>query len=200
MKKSSLKTTKIPEAEPFDKRTVDFSKFKPDLSPKDLQTLFGPAGKIIVFPPFFFPIDTLSPTKTIGRGRTNLTIIASTIVQTDATTPAASFDRTATPTRNPTIQMHFEPSAYGITSVATYFMQFTIEVFGQGTFNLAGYAGAGTIANGGNKVLSGKTAITLVMQNVPPYQQTYGYLEQLSGAPWNWYSTLVRFPPLVITL
>jgi hypothetical protein len=34
--------------------------------------------------------------------------------------------------------MHFQPSGYGITSVATYIMEFTVETFGQSTFNLQG--------------------------------------------------------------
>jgi len=37
--------------------------------------------------------ETLSATKTVGRGRTNLTIIVPTIVQIDAATPRATFDR-----------------------------------------------------------------------------------------------------------
>src|SRR4029077_19918619 len=95
-------------------------------------------------------------TKTVERGRTNLTIIVPTIVQTDATTPNAGFDRGATPSRNPAIQMHFEPSAYGMTSVATYIMEFSIQVFGQSTFNLSGFAGSGTVLNGGTVVLTGR--------------------------------------------
>ena len=76
---------KVTEIEPFDKRSVDFTKFKSDLTAKELQKLFGPKGGLVVFP--FGPIETLSSTKTIGRGRTNLTIIMSTIVQIDSTVP-----------------------------------------------------------------------------------------------------------------
>jgi hypothetical protein len=199
MKKNSFKAAskKVTELEPFDKRSINLASFKPDLSAKDFKNLFAPVGGIVTFP--FLPIETLSCTKTIGRGRTNLTIIVPTIVQVDATTPRATFDRRATPSRNPIIQMHFEPSAYGITSVASYIMEFTIETFGQSTFNLDGFAGSGTLVNKGTKVLNGQVRVSLIMQNVPPAQQTFGFLEQKAGGAWNWFSTQVRFPPIVIS-
>jgi len=199
MAKASSKavSNKARQLEPFDKRSINLTKFKPDLTPKDFKALFPPAGGIITFP--FFPIETLTSTKTIGLGRTNLTIIVPTIVQIDQATPRASFDRRATPSRNPIIQMHFEPSAYGITSVATYIMEFTIQAFGQSTFNLTGFAGPGTILNGGTKVLNGQVRVSLIMQNVPPSQQTFGFLEQTAGVAWDWFSTQVRFPPIVIS-
>ena len=197
MKKVSSKTpsNKVRELEPFDKRSIDLTKFKPDLSARDLKKLLGPAGGIVVFP--FLPIETLSATKTIGRGRTNLTIIVPTIVQIDAATPSATFNKQSQ-TRNPVIQMHFEPSAYGITSVGTYIMEFTIQVFGQSTFNLSGFAGSGTVLNAGTKVLNGQARVSLVFQNVPASQQTFGFLEQTAGGAWNWFSTQVRFPDIVI--
>jgi hypothetical protein len=198
MKKASSKAAgnKIQEIEPFNKHSVDLSRFKPELSAKDLQKLLGGIGPIVTFP--FLPIETLSVTKTIGRGRTNLTIIVPTIVQVDAATPSASFNRQSTPSRNPTIQMHFEPSAYGITSVATYIMEFAIEVFGQSTFNLVG--GPVTALNAGTKVLNGPTRVALIFQNLAPSQQVFGFLEQKAGGAWNWLSTQVRFPDIVIAL
>jgi hypothetical protein len=198
MKKASSKaaSNKVRELEPFDKRSIDFTKFKPDLSAKDLKKLLEPVGGIVIFP--FLPIETLSATKTIGRGRTNLTIIVPTIVQIDAATPSASFNKQSQ-SRNPVIQMHFEPSAYGITSVGTYIMEFTIQVFGQSTFNLSGFAGSGAVLNAGTKVLNGQTRVSLVFQNVPASQQTFGFLEQTAGGAWNWFSTQVRFPDIVIS-
>lgn len=188
---------KVEEPVPFDKRVIKLTKFKPDLTIKDYRKLLTPVGGIVIFP--FIPIETLSCTKTIGRGRTNLTIIVPTIVQIDAASPRASFDRTKTPSRNPIIQMHFEPIAYGITTVSTYIMEFTIEVFGQSTFNLDGFAGTGTLVNNGTKSLNGPSKVSLIMKNVPPAQQTFGFLEQKTGSAWDWLSTQVRFPPLVIT-
>ena len=186
---------KVTEVEPFDKRSIDFAKFKPDLTVKELQKLFGPKGGIVVFP--FGPIETLSATKTLGRGRTNLTIIMSTIVQIDSNVPNATFDRRATPSRNPVIQMHFEPIAYGITSVATYIMEFTIQTFGQSTFTLSG--GPVPVTNAGTKVLNGPAKVSLVFPNLSPVQQVFGFMEQTAGSAWSWFSTSVQFPPIVIT-
>ena len=203
MKNASSKpaSNKVHELEPYDKRTIDLSKFKPDLSVTDLKEMFKSLGNVAIFPPpFFFPIETLSVTKTVGHGRTNLTFIMPTIVQADAAAPSASFNLQATPSRNPGIQMHFEPSAYGITSTANYVMEFRIQAFGQSTFNLSGYAGAGTILNAGTKVLNGQVTVSLVLQNVPPSQQTYGFLEQTAGGLWSWFSTQVHYPPLVFKL
>ena len=197
MKRATSKASKkIRELALFDKRRIDPTKFKRDLSPQDLKKLVAPAGTVVIFP--FLAIETLSVTKTIGRGRTNLTIIVPTIVQVDATTPRASFNKQSQ-SRNPVIQMHFEPSAYGITGVGTYIMEFTIEVFGQSTFNLSGFAGSGTVLNTGPKVLNGQTKVSLILKNVPASQQTFGFLEQTAGGAWNWFSTQVRFPDLVIT-
>ena len=90
--------------------------------------------------------------------------------------------------------MHFEPKAYGITSVSSFLMTFAIECFGQSTFTLSGFAGSGTLASAGTKVLSGKCTVTLGFNNVPPLQPTYGFLEQTAGAPWNFFSVGTRYP------
>lgn len=190
-----MPSKKVTEPEPFDKRIVDFTKFKTDLTVKDYRKLFGPKGGVI-FP--FFSIETLSPTKTIGKGRTNLTIIRPTIVQIDATVPAATFDRRESPSRNPVIQMHFEPIAYGITSVATYIMEFVIQAFGQSTFNLTG--GPVATTNGGTKVLNGSQRVSLVFPNLSPTQQVFGFMEQTAGVAWNWFSVSVSFPPIVVQI
>jgi hypothetical protein len=67
MKKTSSKagSDKVREPEPFDKRSIDLTKFKPELSAKELKKLLEPVGGIVTFP--FLPIETLSATKTIGR-------------------------------------------------------------------------------------------------------------------------------------
>lgn len=199
MKTASAKAarSKVREIEPFDKRRIVPTNFKPDLSGNDLRKLLEPIGDLKVFP--FLAIETLSVTKTIGRGRTNLTLAAPTVVQTDAAMPRAFFNKQAQ-SRNPATQMHFEPSAYGITSVGDYIMEFAIEVFGQSTFVLAGFAGVGgTVLNGGTKVLNGRTRVSLIFRNVSASAQTFGFLEQTAGGRWDWFSTQVRFPDLVIT-
>lgn len=197
MKKTPPKVAgkKTAEPAPFDKHAVNFSKFKPDIKEKDLKKLFLPPINEVIFP--FAPIDTLSCTKTVGRGRTNVTIINSTIVQTDALNPFAAFDLSVTKPHNPAISIHFDPAAYGIAYNATYFIEFMIEAFGQSTFDLEGFPLAGNLLNTGTKILNGPSKVTLIIQNMPP-TVTYAYLEETNGRAWNWYSTRIRFPPLVI--
>jgi hypothetical protein len=196
MRKTSSRRTRTPELEAFDRRRIDLARFRPDLSTKDIAALLGGSQ----LPPSpFLPIETLSVTRTVGRGRTNLTFIRPTIVQADAAVPSATFDRRVSPSRNPVIQMHFEPGAYGITSVGTYLMEFAIQAFGQSTFTLQGFAGSGAVLNAGTKVLNGQVRVSLVLQNVQSWQHTFGFLEQTAGVAWSWFSAQVRFPPPVIT-
>jgi len=198
MKKILLKEKRIrvKEPEPFNKRRVDVTRFKPDIPPKAMLKFFTLPKDAALFPFFFFPIDTLSVTKTVGKGGTNLTFIEPTIVQADAATPYAGFDRNVSPSRNPIMQMHFEPGAYGITSVSSYVMAFAIETVGPCTFDLRG--GPITPANAGTRTLNGKISVSLVFHNVPPSQQIYAYLEQTAGNQWNFYSVRARYPYLVI--
>ena len=197
MKKSTRGATKkATELEPFDARRVDVETFKPDIPAKKVASLFA-------FPPGFafdfLTIDALGVTKTVGRGRTNLTFIRPTIVQADAATPFASFDIRESPSRKPAISMHFEPGAYGINSPTSYLMVFAIECFGQTTFQVGGFAGSGTLTNTGTKTANGKTGITIGFENVQPGEQTHGFLEQTAGAPWNFFTVRARFPfPILI--
>lgn len=190
--------TKVRELEALSRRTVDVEKFTSDLSSSYFEDLFSPVFEAPTHGIFFLPIEVLGPTKTIGKGRTNLTVIRSTILQADATTPYIGFDRTKSPDRNPAIQMHFEAGAYGITGNATYVMAFSVECFGSCTFNAQG--GAIPVSNAGTKTLNGKGTISLVFNNVKPSDQLYGYIEQTAGAGWNCYSVRVRYPAIVITI
>jgi hypothetical protein len=202
--KPSRKPAKPTEPEPFNKRKVNPAKFPSDLPLKDLKELFEPVSGWRNVGFFVFPIEILSPVKTVGRGRTNLTLIRPTIVQVDADTgngakPYAGFDRRESPTRNPAVSMHFEPKAYGITAVSTYVMVFSIEVIGQAsTFDLSGFAGGGTVANSGSRTLSGQTTVSLVLRNVPPSAEVWGAITQKAGGQWNWYTVQARYPALVV--
>ena len=188
------------ELQRADSRRVDLSTFKHDLSPERLAELGIRTLDRLRLNALFGSVETLSPTRTVGRGRTNLTIIEPTLVQIDATVPHARFDMTASPRRRPALQMHFQAAPYGITAPATYFMIFAVEVTGSATFALDGVHGPGGISNPGTRVLSGRTTVTLVFKDVAPAQELYGYIEQQSGTAWTWFSTQVTFPPLVISL
>jgi len=189
----------VREAEAFDARKIDLTRFKPDISLHDWTELYR-AGNFPSGPLFFEPIETLTPAKTVGKGRTNLTIIMSTIVQVDATTPYAGFNRMTTPARDPIIQIHFQPSGYGFTAPGTYIIAFSLEVVGQSTFNVVASTTPGTVTGTGSRVVSGQSIVSLIFNNLPASQQVYAYLEQKAGGQWNWYSTRVSLPPILIQL
>ena len=92
MAKKSARTTrgtadKLPRPENLN---IDLTKFKPDLTAKELKNALSPV-KLANVNVFIFPtIDIISPTKTIGLGRTNLTLVRPIILQTDAT-PGATW-------------------------------------------------------------------------------------------------------------
>jgi hypothetical protein len=149
----------------------------------------------------FPPIETLSPGRTLGKGRTNLTLIESTIVQVDTTPPAppfANFDKTKSE-RKPAIQMHFDPAAYGFTSAQTYIMEFTLSVVGTASFNLGAGPFGLNITGVGTRNLSGNVRVSLVFHRLPPGQNVFGFVEQSSGGPWTWFQTQVKLPPLVLS-
>jgi hypothetical protein len=77
------------EFEPAGTKSITFDKFKADLTTNDIKHLFGTGT--VVFP--FGAIDTLSPVRTVGKGRTNITLIESTIVQVDTTPPTTATPR-----------------------------------------------------------------------------------------------------------
>ena len=183
-------TGKVVEPPPYDDNKIDNSKFKPELSALDIIKLTQTSGGIIVFP--FGPIETLSPIKPVGKGRTNTTLINAAIDQTDAVTPYAAFGAGGV------VSNHFEPVAYGITTTATYVVEFDVLTFGSTTLNLSAYAGAGTVSNAGNKVVNGQTTLQLVMHSVPNTQQTWAAVQQISGGSWQWFRTRIKFPDIVI--
>jgi hypothetical protein len=185
VKKPGRKTRRKAQTFSFENNKVDFSKFKSDPSTSDIARL---TAGIKVWP---WVIEVLSPTKTIGRGRTNLTLLLPLggELHTDATVPYAGIYG-----EPGTVTVHFEPIAYGITSVATYIMVFNIQTIGSTTFFLGGDVGTGTLPNAGNKTVNGSVSLGLIMQNVQPSQQTYGVLHQVSGPGWRWYSTVIQFP------
>ncbi|MHA7984231.1 hypothetical protein ACX9R5_00365 [Rathayibacter sp. CAU 1779] len=182
-------------ADVLDTHKVDFSAFANDISPDDWSKL------ITVRPPVFFPspIDTLSVTHPVGLGRTNTTLIQATIVQTDAPSAYASFDRSVNPARNPAVSLHFEPDAYGITTTRDYVVTFYLNAAAACTFS-ATQGGAPSAGGLGNRTISGQQTISIVLNDLPAGQQCYAALEEISGQSWSWYKTVIAPPPLVFQL
>jgi hypothetical protein len=176
--------------------SVTFAEFESDLTAEDWMTKRR-AGELGLGPIFWAPIEVLSPVKTVGKGRTNLTLIRPTILQTDATEPYAGFDRRESPNRNPAVAVHFNPGAYGATGVATYVFTFAVEAYTRCGFTPSGYAGSGTVDAPGSIRFEGRRVITIILRNVQPGQDTWTSIEQTSGENWSWFSTRISHPPLV---
>ena len=184
----------------FDTTAADVSSFPDSLDLRDIALRYTPTTHFIPSHVWFRTIDTLGPTKTVGLGRTNTTLIMPTIVQTDAATPHAGFDRTVTPGRNPAAQVHFDPGAYGNASPATYVISFAVETSGPVTFTVAGLSVLPGVSGLGSRVVDGAQSISVVYANLAPDQPVYAVIEQTAGAHWNWYSTRISYPPLVLQL
>jgi hypothetical protein len=178
-------------------RVVEPAEFEPDLTAADWTAKF-PLQDVLGTPIHFAPYEVLTPAKTVGRGRTNLTLIRPTIVQTDATTPFASFDLRESPNRNPAVSVHFNPSAYGITWTGTYVFTFAVDAPTRAGFTPSGFAGSGTVDAAGSIRFAGRRVITVILRNVPPNQDVNAAIEQTSGEAWSWFSTSIGRPPLVI--
>ena len=178
-------------------RVVDAADFEADLTAADWAAKFR-LDDLTHTPIHLAPFEVLTPVKTIGRGRTNLTLIRPTILQTDAATPFAAFDRRESPNRNPAVSVHFNASAYGVTSIGTYVFTFAVDAPTRAGFTPSGFAGSGTVDAPGSIRFAGRRVITVILRNVPPNQDVHAAIEQTSGESWSWFSTSIGRPPLVI--
>lgn len=176
-------------------RVVEAAEFEADLTAADWIAKF-PLDDLTPF--HFAPYEVLSPTRTVGRGRTNLTLIRPTILQTDAASPFAAFDLRESPNRNPAVSVHFSASAYGITWTGTYVFTFAVDAPTRAAFTPSGFAGSGTVDAPASIRFAGRRVITVILRNVPPNQEVNAAIEQTSGEAWSWFSTSIGRPPLVI--
>jgi len=178
---------------------IDPATFEKTLSLTDIAHRVS-VHDVITFP-WFRPIDTISPTHTVGKGRTNLTLIASDIMQTDTTgTPYASFTNRPTPSGGAGVSVHFSPGDYGATAVGDYLMTFVITANGPVNLTVGAYAGSGTTSGTGARTVNGNVAVVVGLAHVPPTQVTYAYIQQTGGSTWQWYRTAIEYPPLIIQL
>ena len=186
-----------------EKRRIDFTKFKPDLAPDDLKALLTPVRLRDLVSIVFPTIETISPTKTVGIGRTNLTLARPTLFQTDTVpgaAPFASFDSAiGSAVQRPTVSVHFEPARYGFTGPASFIMEFAIEVNGTTTFEVGGFAGSGTLTGTGSRTLSGQQIVSIGFRNVPLTQQVFGHVFQTGNGTWRWFRTRLLHLPLVLS-
>ncbi|WP_157356749.1 hypothetical protein [Agromyces sp. NDB4Y10] len=174
-----------------------FTEFESDLTAEEWLAKHR-AGDLGRGPLFWSTLEVISPTRTVGRGRTNLTLIRPTILQTDATEPYAGFDRRESPSRNPAVSVHFRPAAYGATGVGTYVFTFAVDAPARAHFRPGGYAGSGTVDAAGSVRFTGRRAITVILRDVPPGLDASASIEQTDGESWSWFSTRIALPPIVI--
>ena len=202
MPKTSSRTKGGPAKtlDPPENLKIDLTSFKPDLTSDDLKNALTPV-KLANVTVFTFPtIDTISPTKTTGLGRTNLTLVRPVILQTDASPAFASFDAAlGTPQQPPTVSVHFEPTKYGLTGNVTFVMGFSIEVFGTANLDLGAFAGSGSPTGVGPRTVSGKQIVSIVFNNVPATQQVFGHVAQTGGANWRWFQTRISYLPVLVS-
>ena len=188
--------------QPSKEQVVDLATFKPDRVEKDWRKIFklGSAGRLSSL--FFHPIETLTPTKTVGLGVTHLNLEMVTSFNTFAQPPFAGFDRNLTPFGNPAVDALFQPWWYGITTISSFVVTFYIEVTGQSTFDVSGRGShfVSEVLGGGSKVVSGQTTVSVIVKVVLPQDYVGGRLVQTSGGPWRWYATRLTLPPLVLSL
>ncbi|WP_295122384.1 hypothetical protein [uncultured Leifsonia sp.] len=188
----------VPGADAEVSDAIDPTSFVKTFSPSDVVTRIRP-GDILRWPPFIFPIEIISPTHTVGKGRTNLTLIASDIMQTDTSgTPYASFTFRQVPSGGPGVSVHFDPGAYGATAAADYVVSFLVSTSGPVSLTVGGYAGPGTVTGAGVKTVNGNVSVQVGLHNVPPGQVVYASIQQTSSGPsWSWFNTWIEHPPLV---
>ncbi len=183
----------IGELHQYDSRVIRFGDFRTD----DLDTTIQPVPASIIHH-IFRTFETLTPVHPVGIGRTNLTLIRPTIVQTDAATPYVGFDRRESLTRRPAVSVHLEPAAYGSLSPATYHVTFFVEAAGSAAFEVSGYAAGGIVHGAGPRTASGKVGIAVTLEDLPA-SGGYVTIEQTDGESWTWFSTRLSYPPLVFT-
>lgn len=176
----------------MDTRKVDFSAFTNDIPPSESPTLGANTSPLLGS-----PIETLSVTHPVGRGRTNTTLIQATIVQTDAASAYASFDYSANPSREPAVSVHFEPAAYGITETRDYVVSFYLDAFTPIVFDVE-QEGAYNPAGLGSRTVNGQQVLSVELNVLPASALSYVYIQQTEGIAWSWYKTVIGPPPLSV--
>lgn len=186
--------------EHFGDRDIDLATFEHDIPLKGWAEMYR-IGQIDLGPIFLAPIATLTPVRLAdGKGAT-ANLIQPSVVITDTTgTPYAGFDMRDTPARAPAVSVGFKPSAYGITTPATYVFTFFVESGAHVTLRSSGLTLPGATPSGvGSVSFTGKRALTVIYHSLPASQPVWAAIQQESGGQWSWYRTTVGYPPLVLS-
>ena len=173
---------------PFENKKVDFAKFKSYPPVTEIAKLILPDVGTTM--PYGVPIETLSASKTVGLGYTWLNLGTPWGVFPNHNPPLVSCFESGY------VEAHFDPIAYGITSVATYVITFNIDTFNGGAkFSLVGPSWN----NRRTITVNGPTTVQLIVPDLQPGGTAFGSLQWLSGvAGWAWYSSTLKFPDIVV--
>jgi hypothetical protein len=143
---------------------------------------------------FMRTVETLSPAHPVGTGRTNVTIIAPTIVQLDTPVPFAGFELVAG--RRPgAVAMHVDPAAYGLAPGDRYDVAFVVQTDGACTFSWQ--AGFDATQRTGAASVNGQGVIGMGLGVFTQGAVGLANIQQTSGTTWRW-QRLVITRPLVL--
>ncbi|MFT4136229.1 hypothetical protein [Microbacterium sp.] len=158
----------------------------------------GSAERFRTIDPSIFgrTVDTLSPVHPVGAGRTNVTIIAPTIVQTDTTLPFAAFQLVAGQ-RAGAVAMHVEPAAYGLTASEQYDLAFAVRTE-EGPCTFSWQAGFDANQLTGSATVDGQGWVSMSLGTFSPGATGVANITQTGGGRWQWHR-LVISRPIVLT-
>jgi hypothetical protein len=165
---------------------IDFTKFKPQFTADKIARLVATPGGI-----FAFPIESLSPARTVGRGKqTYITVQSTSSLDFEAGVGPFPYARVGGPGL---VSMHFCPADYGITSAGDYIMEFNVQSGDSGkttSFKFSASPGVTTHWDPYTVDSDGGWG-QLIMKSVPS-QGVYGTLTYDGGDAWNWFFTSVQ--------
>src|SRR5262245_30404015 len=179
---------------PFENNKVDFSKFKTHPPASDIAKLALPAGKVWPQPP-----QVPSPTKTVGLGVTKLNLgYGAGDFVTRATTPYVHFSDSYNAAHLANVDVRFDPSAYGITSVANYVITFNIYLYKNAVFTLQGTGYPFPTLNW-SSLQPGWWSLQVPLQDISPSSYPYAVLMQRTlRAKWTWFFSAIKYPDIVL--
>jgi len=194
-----MNTTASALYEHFGDRDIDLAAFEHDIPLKAWAEKYR-LGDIDLGPIFLAPLATLTPPRLADGKGASTNLIQPSVVITDTTgTPYAGYDMRDTPARKPGVSIGFRPSAYGITTPATYVFTFFVEASAQVTLRSSALTLPGLNPSGvGSATFTGARAMTVIYHSLPANQPVWAAIQQESGGQWAWYRATVGYPPLVL--
>jgi hypothetical protein len=113
-----------------------------------------------------------------------------------ATTPYVYFSDDYTAAHLAHVYVSFDPSAYGITSVANYVITFNIYLYTNAMFSLEG---TGHPLGNFVSLQPGWWSLRVPLPNISLSSYPYAQLMQRTNrAKWRWYSSAIKYPDIFL--